>query len=77
MIGVFRLWLGGKQDWQDRFKNMRRGNQEAHDKNDTLSRVSQGLTITQIYPIMKKTGKGPPYAEEEDLKKNALKSVVK
>ncbi|KAI3851273.1 hypothetical protein MKX03_002261 [Papaver bracteatum] len=68
--------LGRKQDWQDRFKNMRRGKQETDNKNDSSPKSSsQGFNDIpkQIDPRMKETGKGPPSAEEEDLKKNALK----
>ncbi|KAI3986725.1 hypothetical protein MKX01_014263 [Papaver californicum] len=76
--------FGRKQDWQDRFKNMRRGKQEADNKNDSCPKSSSpgfNAIPIQIDPRKKETGKGPPSAEEEDLKKNVLKipptSVIK
>ncbi|KAI3909858.1 hypothetical protein MKW92_048513 [Papaver armeniacum] len=80
--GVMRL--GRKQDWQDRSKTMRRGKKEADNKNDNSPKSSSpgfNEIPKQINPRMKETGKGSPYAEEEDSKKIVLKipptSVVK
>ncbi|MCL7037025.1 hypothetical protein MKW94_020228, partial [Papaver nudicaule] len=55
---------------------MRRGKQEADHKNDNSPKSSSpGFkeNTKQIDPRMKETGKGPPSAEEEDLKKSGLK----
>ncbi|MCL7035786.1 hypothetical protein MKW94_008984, partial [Papaver nudicaule] len=68
--------LGRKPDRPDRFKKIRRGKQEADHKNDNSPNSSSpgfNENAKQIDPQMKETGKGPPSAEEEDLKKSVLK----
>ncbi|OVA09453.1 Rab3 GTPase-activating protein catalytic subunit [Macleaya cordata] len=79
--------LGRKQDWQDRFKNMRRGKKGAEKKENSPNSSSNlpGLdeSVDQIdlgnCPKTKESEKGPPAEEENsnDMAKIPPASVIK